>query len=192
MPFDGTAIPANDTLWMPANIELPGFKSSSGATIYFTGQTVSYTANGTAYSFPVPNGSVTFSPTATTATTTFVGGAWSTTVPSNTSGKSFFAGIAIPLPAGLPGGVKPVTWSGQISSATHGVLVHWQWGGTVYTSFNIGTPIDYTQVSVKPVDDPNASVYKNSDKAGTPENFTQYATNGARDGGWSATGSCTT
>jgi hypothetical protein len=119
-------------------------------------------------------------------------------VPSSIGGKAFFAGggiqVGIQVPA-LPGSVSPVTWSGQISSATHGVTVHWQWGGAVYTSFNT----DLTTLGVKPVDDPKASTYLNSDNAGTPENFTQYVTGGARGGGggnftggWSATASCTT
>jgi hypothetical protein len=88
-----------------------------------------------------------------------------------------------------------VTWSGQISSDTHGLTVHWQWGAAVYTSFSA----DYTQLGVKPVDNPKASAYQNSDNAGTPENDTNFVTGGARGGGgsnftgsWSADGSCTT
>jgi len=36
---------------------------------------------------------------------------------------------------------------------------------------------------VKPVDDKRASVYKNSDPAGTPENYKMFLTGGARGAG---------
>ena len=38
---------------------------------------------------------------------------------------------------------------------------------------------------MKPVDDNQASVYQNSDHAGTPENFKSFVTGGARGGGGS-------
>jgi hypothetical protein len=66
-------------------------------------------------------------------------------------------------------------------------------GRAVYTSFST----DYTKLGVKPVDDNQASSYKNSDYAGTPESFTAYVTGGATGGGgsnytgsYSGTGSC--
>jgi hypothetical protein len=65
----------------------------------------------------------------------------------------------------------------------------------VYSSFSP----DYNSLGVKPVDDPTASIYLNGDNAGTPENFKQYVTGGARGGGgnnytgsWSAVGMCRT
>jgi len=189
MPFNGTAIPAG-TIWMPAVIQVHGLSNSSSATIYFTGQQVSFTSNGTQYTYNAPASSVTFSPTATLATPTYntSTGGWVTTVPSSIGGKAFWAGVAIPVPAGgLPGGVKPVTWNGNISSNVHGLSVHWQWGAAVYTSFST----DYTALGVDAAD--------GGHEAGTPENFTQYVTGGAHGGGgsnytggWSATGSCTT
>jgi hypothetical protein len=36
-------------------------------------------------------------------------------------------------------------------------------------------------LGVKPVDDNKASIYQNSDHAGTPENFKTFATGGARE-----------
>jgi hypothetical protein len=188
MPFNGTAIPAG-TIWLPAVIQVHGLSNSSSATIYFTGQQVSFTANGTTYTYSPPAGSVTFSPTATSATTTYTStGGWATTVPSSMGGKAFWAGVEIPVPAGgLPGGVKPVTWNGNINSNVHGLTVHWQWGAAVYTSFST----DYTALGVQAADGGN--------EAGTPAQFTQYVTGGAHGGGgsnytggWSATGSCTT
>jgi hypothetical protein len=197
MPFNSIPIPGNSFIWMPAVLQIHGPNASAPSIINFTGQTITFTANGTTYTYKPPDGSTTFSSTATTASTSYdpVTNTWNTTVPLTIGGKSYFTGIEIPVPAtGLPGGIKPVTWSGQISSGRHGVTVHWQWGAAVYTTFSP----EYNSLGVKPVDDPNASVYQNSDNAGTPENFKQYVTGGARGGGgnptgsWSATGSCTT
>jgi hypothetical protein len=176
MPFDGTAIPAGDTIWMPAVVDIHGKGNASPATINFRGQSITLGATGTPIS--VPDGSVIFSASATAATTTYGPNGWTTTVPVNVAGRSFFTGVAIPVPApGLPGGTKPVTWSGQISSPTPGVEVHWQWGATVYTTFSA----DYTTLGVTPAND-----------GGTPQNEQQFATGGARNSGWSATGKCTT
>jgi hypothetical protein len=61
------------------------------------------------------------------------------------------------------------------------VGLNWKWAAAVYTSFNS----DYNALGVKPVDDNKASQYKNSDHAGTPENYKQFVTGGARGGGGS-------
>ena len=79
----------------------------------------------------------------------------------------------------IPGGLKPVTWSGTISWDTPGVSIKWKWAAAVYTSFSS----DYNSLGVKPVDDKNASIYHNGDKAGTPENFKSFVIGGARGGG---------
>jgi hypothetical protein len=185
MPFNGTAIAGNTTIWVPAVLQVKGLSSSQSATIYFSSETVNIPGmTGTA--FNVPNGSVTFSPTATSVTTYTSSSGWLTTVPSSSNGKTFFAGVEIPVPSSLAGSISPVTFTGQISSNVHGLKVHWQWGAAVYTMFST----DYTQLGVVPTD--------GGYEAGTPQNFTQYVTGGARGGGgnytggWSATGSCTT
>ena len=67
------------------------------------------------------------------------------------------------------------------SSDTPGVSVQWKWAAAVYTNFSA----DYNALGVKPVDDNRASQYRNSDHAGTPENFKAYVIGGARGGGGS-------
>ncbi len=145
---------------------------------------------------PVPDATITFSPTATVATTSLdpAGGAWNTTVPKGLGGNTFLSGAGLGVAAGLPGGLNPVTWSGRFLTDTPGVNVSWQWAAAVYTAF--GT--DFDLLGVKPTDDPKASVYRNSDHAGTPEAFKAFVTGGARGGGgsnftgsYSATGSVT-
>ncbi len=62
-----------------------------------------------------------------------------------------------------------------------GVTFSWQWAAAVYTRFDT----DPDALGVKPVDDNKASVYHNSDHAGTPENFRSFVVGGARGGGGS-------
>ncbi len=72
-----------------------------------------------------------------------------------------------------------MAFSATFSSLATGLTVNWQWGAAVYTSFDT----DYNALGVKPVDDNTASGYKNSDHAGTPENFKPFVTGGASGGG---------
>jgi hypothetical protein len=180
--FNGTPIAAGDTVWFSSVAKVSGV-GSAPATLFVTGATIDFTANGTPYNLSVPNATITISPTATAATTTFDAATqtWETTVPANLGGNLFLAGFALPVPAGLPGGINPVTWHANFSSDTAGLSVNWQWAAAVYSQF--GT--DYNALNVKPVDSNQASAYKNSDHAGTPEAFRQYVLGGARGGGGS-------
>jgi hypothetical protein len=174
--FNGTPINAGNYIWFNGVLKPKGL-GTNPVTITFTGQTISSASFGP---LPVPDATVIFDPNVTTATTTFTGGMWVTTVPSSgLAGNTFLSSLGYLVPANLPGGIKNVTWSGTISSDTPGVTVEWKWGAAVYTNFNS----DYNLVGVKPVDDKNASQYKNSDHAGTPENFKPFVIGGATGGG---------
>jgi hypothetical protein len=182
--FNGTPIPAGDWIWFTAVMKVHGL-SSQPVTIGFMGS-IEFSVNGTQYVVPVPSALVTLSPYVTLATTVFTNGQWVTTVPlSGLAGSVFFDGVAVqaPQPDGFPGGIQPVTWQGTFFSLTPGLEVQWQWAAAVYNNVNFGA--DYTQLGVKPVDDNKASVYQNSDHAGTPENFEAFVVGGARGGGGS-------
>jgi hypothetical protein len=200
--FNGTPIAGGQPVWFNSVFSLPGFDASrltKPLTISFTGVKITFTANSTPYTITAPNASITYDPAATTATTTFTPGTpgqWTTTLPTtHLAGNNFLDGVEFLAPAsGLPGGVQLVTWTGTFLSSATGLNVQWQWGAAVYTNFST----DYTKLGVKPVDDNQASSYKNSDHAGTPEYFTAYVTGGATGGGgsnftgsYSGTGSCT-
>jgi Carboxypeptidase regulatory-like domain len=180
--FNGTAIPAGDTVWFNSVVKVNGL-GSAPATVHLINSEIDFTANGTAYHVSVPNAALTFSPTATTATTSFdpTTKTWDTTVPSKLGGNFFLSGVALPVPNGLPGGINPVTWQGSFVSDTAGLNVNWQFGAAVYTSFSS----DYNALNVKPVDDDHVSVYQNSDHAGTPEAFKPFVVGGAYGGGGS-------
>lgn len=180
--LNGTAIPANDTVWFSSVAKVQG-TGSSPVTVEINNQTISFTANGTLTTVSVPNTLLVLSPTAKTATTTYDAAAntWDTTAPMSFSGNVFLAGVALPTGGGLPGGIKNVTWQGQFSTDTTGIKVNWQWAAAVYTQFST----DPSAVGVKPVDDNHVSQYQNSDHAGTPENDTPYVIGGATGGGGS-------
>jgi hypothetical protein len=177
--FNGTAIPAGAYLWFNSVFKLSGAGQSAQTTIYFSNEQIQFTAEGIAYMLPVPNAQVTFSPTATTASSTFdsVSNTWITTVPYGLSGNTFLSGLAFSVPAGgLPAGINPVTWSGTFGTDTPGVTVHWQWGAAVYSLLST----DYTTLGVKASDDSHTG---NADHAGTPEQYKALVTGGARGGG---------
>jgi len=175
--FNGTAIKSGSTIWFNSVLSPSGL-GAAPVTFSFTNQTISSSS----FTVAVPDAQVTFDPAATSATTTFTGGMWVTRVPSKgLAGNTFFSGVSFQVPANIPGGVKNVTWSGTITSDTPTASLQWQWGAAVYTSFGP----DYNSDGVKPVDDNKASAYKNSDHAGTPENFKSSVTGGATGGGGS-------
>jgi large repetitive protein len=180
--FNGTAIPAGNTLWFSSVFKANGI-GSTPVTLHFTNQTISFTANGSNVTLSVPDATVTFSPSASSATTAFdaATGTWATTLPTHFSGNGFLSGVAFPVTSALPGGIKNVTWQGKLTSDTAGVSVNWQWASAVYTNFGS----DYNALNVKPVDDNQVSQYKDSDHAGTPEAFRQWVVGGAMGGGGS-------
>lgn len=182
--FNGTAIPAGDTVWFNSVVKVSGVPAS-GATLHLSNAEVDFTSKaGVAYALSVPNTALTFSPTATQATTSFdpSTNTWDTTVPVGLGGNTFLSGFGLFLPNGLPGGTNPVTWKGTFTSDTGGLSVNWQWAAAVYkTQFSS----DPNALNVKPVDSNQASVYQNSDHAGTPEAYKAFVTGGARGGGGS-------
>ena len=182
--FNGTQIPAGDWIWFTAVAKVKGM-GSAAVTIGLMGN-IQFAVNGILYVVPVPPALLTFSPSVSLATAVFSNGQWVTTVPIvGLAGNVFLTGVAIqaPTPNGFPGGINPVTWQGTFVSATPGLTVDWQWAAAVYDNPSFGT--DYTQLGVKPVDDNSASIYQNSDHAGTPEDFKKFVVGGARGGGGS-------
>lgn len=182
--FNGTPIAPGDFIWFNSVVKVQGL-GSDPVTIGFAGS-ISFTVNGALYIVPVPTAIVNFVPGLAVATTVYCNGQWVTTVPlSGLSGKVFLDGVALqaPTPGGFPGGIKNVSWQGTFFSLTPGLNVQWQWAAAVYRAADFSA--DYNALGVKPVDDNDASAYQNSDHAGTPENFKNLVTGGARGGGGS-------
>lgn len=187
--FNGNSIAGGNTIWFNSNMKLKSSVPSDGLTIFFTGQTI--TSNDITTN--VPDSEVIFSPSATTATTSFNTSTnmWVTTVPASFADDVFLSGLAYQVPSGgLPGGENPVTWHGTISGSAP-FSMQWKWGAAVYTSFD-----DYNSIGVKPVHSTSLDSYPNGDQAGTPENEKSNVIGGARGGGgsnwtgsWSSTAS---
>jgi SdrD B-like domain len=180
--FNGTAIPAGNTIWFSSAFKPSGL-GSDPVTLHVTDQTISFSAAGTDYTVAVPDSLITLSPTATTSTATFDVGAntWDIVVPTKFSGNAFLGGAAFQVATALPGGINPVTWTASFSSDTAGVSLNWQWAAAVYSNFSS----DYSTLGVKPLDSPKGTLYGNSDHAGTPESFKTFVKGGARGGGGS-------
>jgi hypothetical protein len=176
--FNGTAINAGSTVWFNSVLKVSGL-GDSPVTIHVDQGTITSSA----FTVNTPNADITFSPTATTATTAFdaASNTWTTIVPSKAGGNTFLDGVNFLAANGLPKGLNPVTWSINVSSNTAGVRVQWQWAAAVYTSFSS----DLAALNVKPVDSNSLSQYHNSDHAGTPEAFISCVVGGARGGGGS-------
>ena len=180
--FNGTAIPAGRTIWFSSVLKYDG-PTNLPVTLRFDHSTIEFAAGSVPYKLNVPGAIVTFIPGLPIATTVYdpANNLWVTTAPFSFSGRLFVNGLAFPVTSDLPGGIKPVTWRGNFSSATSGVNVSWQCQAAVYKSFSN----DHRNVLVKPVDGKDVNFYQNDDHAGTPENFKSFVTGGAGGGGGS-------
>ncbi len=193
--FNGNAIPQNDTIWFNSVLNVKNLPSGTSTTVFMSEASITFNANNTNYVVNVPDATITFSPSTTLATTSYLATGWNTQLPlSGLAGNDFLTGVGFGVPAGgLPGGIHNITFNATFSSTTPGLNVNWQWAAAVYTSFSTNNNL----LGVKPVDDNKASIYQNSDHAGTPENFKKFVTGGATGGGgsnftgsYSGTASC--
>ncbi len=177
--FNGTPIAGGDFVWFNSVAKVSGLDTNP-VTISFLSQ---LTIDGQVYA--VPPASVMFSPNVAVAATDFDFGQWRTDVPwPGLSGNVFLTGVLVQAPpSGFPGGIKNIRWEGAFYSQTPDLTVQWKWAAAVYRLPNSNW--DYDALGVKPVDDNHASVYLNSDHAGTPENLRSYVRGGARGGGGS-------
>jgi hypothetical protein len=174
--FNGTQIifqntPGGSYVWFISNGKVSGLPANQKVLLHISDQTIIIpaTASSPQYTFPVPDAFITFDPSASVATTTFdtVNNVWRMNFPSSgMAGNVFYGGIAFKVPLiGLPGGIKNVDWSGTFTTDTAGLSVAWQWHAANYSNFTS----DYNSIAPKPTDDNSASIYQNSDHAGTPE-----------------------
>jgi hypothetical protein len=180
--FNGTPIPGNSYLWFNAVLKPSGLNGTNGpVTVRFFNQTIT-SGN---FNLNPPDTTVIFDPNATCASAVVTNtGQWIITAPkSGLSGNTFLSGLSYQVPAaGLPGGIKPVSWSGTFITDTPGVSLNWQWAAAVYTTFNASNGV----LGVKATDDNKGDcAYHNSDHAGTPEQYKSSVVGGATGGGGS-------
>ena len=169
--FNGTAINPGSTIWFNSHMKVSGLNANTSTTINLTNITVAFGGQ----TYTVPNATIVFSPNANSATTTFdtANNRWVSTVPVNQAGNDvFMAGLGLMMPNGLAGGQNPVVMQATFSS-TAPVSIDWQWSAAVYTQFSA----DYNALGVLTVD--------GGGQSGTPTNFENFVTGGARGGGGS-------
>ena len=186
-------IPAGDYIWFNAVVNnVSGLPSGSNQVkLYLTNSTISFTANGTSYMIPVPNGVVTFNSASQSsgAKTSYdlTSGRWSTVVAKTAlTGNTFVTGLAFPVPAGgFPTGIQNVAWSASYSTDTPGITLQWQWGAAVYSSLSstyaTTSPVNSNVLGINS-EDGSANMY-GTDPAGTPEFYKASVTFGATGGG---------
>jgi len=178
--FNGTPITAGSTVWFNLVVK----PSVRPCTIALRNSVITFGVNGVPYSIAVPDSMITFSTSSSAAASTTydpVKKMWNTVVPAGYSDNIFLAGALLSVTKDLPGGIKPVVWSGGFQSDRTDAKLQWKWGAAVYTQFST----DYSKVGAKPIEGSKLNPYDNSDHAGTPENYKTYVTGGARGGGGS-------
>jgi hypothetical protein len=160
------SIAAGDTLWFSSSgLKVQGLPTSGSVKLYVTNASISFTANGNAYNLPVPNAVLTFSSTASSASTTWdsANNRWSTLVPmssinNNSTIHTFLDGVAFPVAATFPNGIQNVTWEAAYSTTSTGLSFNWQWGAAVYSALGSNNVL-----GINPLDA--------TDPAGTPEAY---------------------
>src|SRR5947208_1438982 len=97
--FNGTAIPAGDAIWFDAAFTASGLPSTGSVTIHADNGAIDFTAGGTAYHVPVPNGVIVLTHGATTAAASFdpTDNDWDVSAPSGGTGDVFMGGAALPV-----------------------------------------------------------------------------------------------
>jgi len=85
-------------------------------------------------------------------------------------------GLAYLVPATIPRNTKNITWTADVSIDKPGVSLDWQWAAAVYSKF-----ATHDELAIKPVSGSKANPYRNSDEAGTPENYKLYLVSHATD-----------
>jgi uncharacterized repeat protein (TIGR01451 family) len=201
--FNGTTISPSNYIWFNSNFSASGIQN--GSTLSFTNSTLSVVSkSGTQYSVAVPDATITFSSSASCASTSFSGGKWVTTIPVAGSDEIFLSGLLVKAST-ITGSSSvdlkssTITWTGSFGSNTSGLKVNWKWGAAVYSASSavIAAASNPNQIGVKPTHT-NACNFTGSDHAGTPMSLKQNVVGGARGGGgsnytgsWSGTGKVT-
>ncbi len=194
--FDDTCIPASNYLWFSSVISTAGWRNQGSFTVHVTDQTITLQVDCTNIALNVPDAYVTFSNGVAVSTTTFTNNQWVTCARNSTSGNAFVSGLAWQIPFNLnnPYGnfwgrdrdngklrrkVNSATWCARFAVDTPGIVLQWQWGAVVEKTLNTNC----SALFVKSVDDNYDSRCRNSDPAGTCEDFKSSLVCGGRGKG---------
>lgn len=193
--FNNAPIQSGSYVWFNSAVDLTSTPPATGLTLHYSGSWIYVTLrNGTTLNLYEPNAEIIYSPTATSATTSFTGGQWVTTVPLSFKGSVFLDGLAYQVPSGVSLNGATVSWTGWFSGTSASFRVNWQWAAAVYSSFgslSLSNPTAlYNGLGVQPTGSaPWSTTAYSSSSAGTPQNFESNLLPGATgQGGQDYTG----
>ena len=175
--FNSKRIQAGSYIWFNGSLESLGysnFRRQDPVTILVTNSRITFWTHGKKYTLNVPDSRIQITSAVSTATTTFVNNIWETKVPFSFKDDVFMGGLSYKVPANLPGNIRNVVWTADVSIDQPGFSIKWSWGAAVYSRF-----ADHAGLKIKPVDGSRHNQYQNSDDAGTPENYKFYLASGA-------------
>ena len=122
--FSGnTSACQNNPIWFSSTVAVNGI-GAKGGVLQFNNAAISFTANGSPVTLIAPAALITFSPTATTATSTYdaPSNTWNTVVPAGYTGNVFLTGLTYQAPARFSAANNPVTWSGSFLGSAQGMV----------------------------------------------------------------------
>lgn len=182
--FNNTCIAASNFLWFSSVLRCPSVpRNCKSFTVHVFGQAIDLSVDNTNITLNVPDAYITFSNGAPASTSIFTNGEWVTAAVLGSRGNTFISGLPWQVPFNLNNifgsrwgrdsdgpfrcRVNSAKWCGQFAVDTQGVVLYWQWGAVVESSLNTNC----ANLCVKPADDNFSSCWKNSDPAGSCENF---------------------
>jgi hypothetical protein len=174
--FNSQRIEAGKYIWFVSTLENLGnsnFKNPDPATILVTNSQIVFWSFGKKYTLNVPDSRIQFTNDVNSATTAFINNVWVTKVPLWFKDEVFMGGLSYKVPVTIPGNIKDIQWTADVSIDKPGVSLKWAWGAAVYSKF-----ANHPGLFVKPVSGPRLNQYRNSDEAGTPENYKPYLVTG--------------
>jgi hypothetical protein len=175
--FNSTPIPGGRHIWFNSSFTVNGIgklKKNDEVIIVVTNSQITFKANNKAYTLKVPDARIRFGKNVIIANTRFIDNIWETVVPVNFNKDVFMTGLAYAVPANLPGNIKDLKWTANISIDKKDISLSWIWGAAVYSKF-----AGNTGLKIKPVSGLFQNLYLNTDDAGTPENFKLFVVAGA-------------
>ncbi|HUM67006.1 MAG TPA: hypothetical protein PLV32_14200, partial [Chitinophagaceae bacterium] len=178
--FNHHTIKAGRFIWFNSSLKLKKHdkkKDKSPVVIHVSNSWISFKANGRDYKLRVPDSYIRFDKDVQEAGARFVNNRWEIVAPIDFDKDVFMGGLAYKVPSNLPGHIKNVKWTSDIS-ISKGVEISWRWAAATYTQ--LGT---HDNLDVKSAGDKKGGPHHNGNHVGTPENFTAYLVPGATGNG---------
>jgi hypothetical protein len=137
--------------------------------------------NGKTYTYQVPDCKITFDPSCSSASSSFDGSCWNTTLPCNGDDEILLSACGIPWNSDFVG-CKNVCWTANFCSDYSGFNCNWQWGASCYKN----DLSDCSSANPKPCHTTYCQGFSSGDHACTPQNYKSYCVAGGTGSGGSS------